>query len=193
MSLAEDFNMYFGGTYVGLADQHGVIRPFWVTSVARGRDFNNNDYSEAAVNALRFTGTHYRNEDMEEEKTVPYGKLVLEMPDLGYIEHRGKFYYLTWRPTRSTKKGLCDRRISGVNRLDYNFVRSIYETVHKNPNPLARQFCIQEGKVAYKGYLIGTVDNKLLKIAKKFKYLLPFINKTLEEGYVAQEEVENNG
>lgn len=188
MSLAEDYTMYYGGTYVGMADRNGVVRPFWVTGVSRGRDFNNNDYSEAAINALKFSGTFF-TENNPEDKTVPYTKLILEMPDLGYINYQGRDYYLTWRPSRSTKKGLCDRRIAGVNRMDNTFVKAIYESIHNNPDPLSRQFLIKEDKVAYKGYLVGTVDNQLIKVAKKFKYVLPFLRKVLREGFVAQEEV----
>ncbi len=188
MSLAEDYNMYYGGTYVGLADNNGVVRPFWVTGVTRGRDFTNHDYSEDAIRALKFSGTFFGSNGPE-DKTVSYPKLVLEMPDLGYVSFGGRDYYLTWKPSRSTKKGLCDRRIAGVGRLDNVFVQSIFESVNKNPDPLSRQFLIKDGKVAYKGYLVGTVDNQLIKIGKKFKYVLPYLRKILQEGFVAQEEV----
>ncbi|UZV39709.1 hypothetical protein APT65_00106 [Trabzonvirus APT65] len=188
MSLAEDFNMYYGNTYVGLPDRNGVVMPFWVTGISRGRDFNNNDYGEDAVKALKFSGIHFTDQG-DEEKTVVYTKLVLEMPELGYFNYQGRNFFLTWRPTRSTKKGMCDRRIAGTNQLTSDFVKQIYKTVHAKPDSLSRQFLTENGKVRYKGYVVGNVENQLMTILKKFKYIVPYLKKVVGNDYVVEEEV----
>lgn len=188
MSLADDYNMYYGNTYVGLPDQNGVVMPFYVTGITRGRDFNNNDYGHEAMLALKFSGIHYTDRG-EEEKTVVYTKLILDMPDLGYVKYMGRNYFLTWRPTRSTKKGLCDRRISGVNRIDPSFVKEIFKTVHEKPDVLSRQFLTEDGKVKYKGYVVGRVENNLLTVLKKFKYIIPYLKKVVGRDCVVEEEV----
>lgn len=182
MSLQADFGNYYGGTWVRFSS-NGKIFPFYVDHVRTGNDFADEDYSEESINNLRFVG-NILGEDgrlRQATKTISEG-LVLKMEELGYITYQDRKVWLSWRPQRSTKKGLCGRRISGSperNQLSASIVKEIFDSWEKT-TPLQRQFATNEGNLLYKGREVGTVDGDNYELLPEFSYLQESILKSFE-------------
>lgn len=190
MSLRDDFNMYYNSTTVGYRVD-GLLVPFVITDIRMGRGFDNDDFSNEAVSALKFSGYYNNDRGQVIEVTVPHDdeNLVLEMPELGYILYRDKPMFLYWKPQRSTKKGMCGRRISGHNgRFNYEMSQIIYKMVNDNPMELTRYFLKHENNLHYKGRIIGTYEGDVITLKKGFHYLRGLMDKVFIDSVVNIEE-----
>ena len=185
MSLARDFHNYYGNCYVGFRpERNGQLRAFFVNNVKTGRNHNENDYSEEAVNNLRFSGYYLVDGERRDvnNTTLSAGKLELEMPELGYVHRNNRHMYLTFRPQRSMRKGLCGRRVDGCQgNLGDGLAESIYDSVHHGPCALRRQFAIVDGALMYKGRKIGTSGGDNFSVFVPYRYLGQFVRKAFGE------------
>lgn len=173
MSLCDDFGMYYNNTYVGYMHR-GKVLPFFVTSVSRGRNFEDNDYSEQAVENLIYRGhvLHPDGEFRDGMGSVAEGKIVLDMQELGYVTVPGRPpVWLSWKPQRSTKKGLCHRRVDGV-RGDINrrMAQGVFD-MWGNTNIVERQFAVDGEELLYKGRSIGTKIGDTFTVRPQYQYL----------------------
>lgn len=186
MSLASDMSMYYRNTYIGYRTNGGRVLPFFIQEV-NGRN-SDSDYSQESMDELVFSGIVYYD-DREQNKNISFnsGRLVLDLPELGYIVLNGRPRWLTYRPVQQASKGLSGRRVVGVG-MNASVAKLIYKAVQDQPDNLARQFCFHNGKVLYKGLEQGTRDgdNVVLKHSSRFyaPYLLkayPDLNVTIGE------------
>lgn len=190
MSLARDFHNYYGNCYVGFRpERNGQLRAFFVTNVNTGRNHNDNDYSDEAVNNLRFSGYYLIDGERREvnNTTLSAGKLELEMPELGYVHRNNRHMYLTFRPQRSMRKGMCGRRVDGCQgNMGDGLAEAIYDSVHHVPDALRRQFAIDDGKLMYKGRRIGLVNGENYDVFVPYRYLGQFVRKAFGENVNVQ-------
>ncbi|MFW3388489.1 UNVERIFIED_CONTAM: hypothetical protein RF648_21105, partial [Kocuria sp. CPCC 205274] len=120
MSLADDFAMYYGTTYIGYRNSNGRIDPFYVESVNTDTSlFDIRNYprdqrdsvahGEDAYNALVFNGSLHPAGSRSRQMSVNVNReqLVFDLPDPRYIRLNGRYHWVSYRPNRSTKKGLC--------------------------------------------------------------------------------------
>ena len=197
MSLSRDFHNYYGNCYVGFrATPQSPVIPFMVTGIRTGRNMNENDYSEQAIDRLRFTGyTVGDNGETQgrEDVTLASGKLVLEMPELGYIRVNNRYHWLSFKPQRSMRKGLCGRRLDGLAGANFNdnMARQVYLEAHNKVDPLQRHFSVQGEELHYKGRRIGSVRNGDYELFVPYRYLSHFVRKAFGENVVVNLVEEN--
>ena len=108
---------------------------------------------------------------------------------------RGKEKKGRRRPNRSTKKGLCGRRVDGFgnnNELNCNFVIGIFKS-WRDKSVMERMFHVDDdGNLLYKNFQIGTKNRTGIKLKFKFAYLMLFVNRVFADVPVAvMEEGEN--
>ena len=185
MSLARDFHNYYGNCYVGFRpERNGQLRAFFVTNVQTGRNMQDNDYSDDAVQALRFSGYYVLDGERRDinHTTLSSGKIELEMPELGYVHHRNRHMHLTFRPQRSMRKGLCGRRVDGCQgNLGDSLAEAIYDSVHHQPCSLRRQFAVVDGALMYKARKIGTSEGDQFSVFNPYRHLGQFVRKAFGE------------
>lgn len=194
MSLARDFHNYYGECYIGYRNRAGgPIVPFYVSNIRTGRNRNEDDYSQGAVDALRFSG-YTINQDGQtnniENLTLESNKIILEIPELGYAKIGNTWYWLSYKPQRSTKKGICGRRLDGLRgrRMDDATAQAIY--VASENEPLRNHFLVDEGKLMYKGRQVGLCQREgHFDLYIPYRYLSHFIRKAFGDA-VAVELVE---
>lgn len=168
MSLASDMSMYYRNTYVGYRTAAGRVLPFFVQEV-NGRS-SDSDYSQENMDSLIFTGiVYYDDRETNRNVVLGEGRLVLELPELGYIISNGRPRWLTYRPVQQASKGLSGRRLVG-SAMNNGVAKLIYKALWEQPDNLARQFCFHNGNVLYKGMNIGTRegDNCIIKHLNRF-------------------------
>ncbi|UIW10516.1 hypothetical protein PQC38_gp040 [Aeromonas phage BUCT695] len=163
MSLCDDFHMYYSGTFVGVVGRNSVIEPFYVDGVSYNPNIMDLDnepmsrvYSDEAIQALTFTGTRYSGESRN-TRTIPYADLVLEMPDSKYIKLGNSYHWVTYRSQKSTKKGLCSRRLTGVGNVNERVVYELFNGSDDNCI-VANVFYINGDNLNYKGVPVGNIN-----------------------------------
>lgn len=171
MALAHDFSNYYNNTYIGYW-LNGVLVPFFVRSVHGGRGDN--------IETLKVDGYFMQDGERVFRDNVLLKKdnVQLELPEVGYIKLGDRVYWLRYRPQRTMSKGLCGRRLLGVQMND-RVAAAIYEKV--TSHPIALQFITHRGNVLYKGRIIGEVVDGKWVIEKHYTYLVMFITKVLPE------------
>lgn len=135
MSLSDDFGMYYGGTYVGYRLPYGRVVPFNVESVSHDNNIfdlrsvprEDRDaamFSDEALGALQFYGTIMKGPDNYESVQVNHDdpRLVLDLPDSKFIKYRGRYYWISYRAQRSTKKGVTNRRLTGLPNFNWEIM-----------------------------------------------------------------------
>lgn len=188
MSLRDDFNMYYNGTWVGYRPEGSdVIRPFCVQDVAySSRRFNPTTeaerYGEQAIAALKFIGYYIQDGDFHSvEGFLGDGRFVLDNPELGYVTVEGNKVWTTYRPHRSTKKGLCNRRVTGwpnSSRREREFLVNLYNDVSTMVDSNERLFDMRsDNTLHYKGRQIATVEGDVVTMNPAFNHVKPFVLK----------------
>lgn len=174
MSLANDFRLYYRGTYVGYRTSGGRVVPFYVDEVSGG----GRDYSLESQESLVFHGNVlYDDRSTSRNIELGDGTLVLELPELGYIVRRNAPVWLTYKPVHQASKGLSGRRLVG-SALNADVARAIYLAIHEQPDDLARQFFFRgNGELHYKGRIIGTHENGTVTLTAQAAYLHPYVGK----------------
>ncbi len=129
--LQRDFEMYYSGSYIGVMNEEtGKVNPFYIETV--GYDSNYGDGSvrnPEAVNGLVFSGSEVIDSRGNVRRRTVTGLenplLVTELPDLGYINLSGQLHWVTYRPNRTVKKGIVNRRLT-INHIDSRIMWGIY-------------------------------------------------------------------
>lgn len=186
MSLADDFRLYYRQTYIGYRTNSGRVLPFYVQEVTGG----GGNSGETGMNRLVFHG-QVMYDDRQTEREVRYSsdKLVLELPELGYVHHRGRNIWLTYRPVHQASKGLSGRRLVG-SQMNNDVARAIYRAVHEQPDNLARQFSFDaNGKLFYKKREVGSHAGGTVTIKSAVSWLSAYITKAFSN--ITTVEVEN--
>lgn len=186
MSLAEDFSMYYGGSYVGIKRGDDVL-PFLVNEVYTDSDIYSNtgdseqDYSEEAEDALVFRGEIVQNNGDTRSARISYRDedLILELPDPKYIKIRRGFIWVTFRPSRSTKKGLTNRKVSGISNLTNEVLRKIFSK-EEPEEVMFGCYLKRSGKLYYKGMEIGTFEGDNYTICKEATFHAKVLSGRLE-------------
>lgn len=187
MALHDDFAMYYNGTYVGYRKDGDVI-PFYVEAVDTDRELF--DYSEAsesemfgeqALSALQFYGSADGNR-MNVNHDDP--NLVLEMPDSKYIRYRGRYYWVSWRANRSTKKGMGQRRLSGIPGFNFEVAKAMFSE-RPVPNVIAGCLLRQNNELHYKGVVVGSINDNEVVLVPEASHLLRFVSREMEECQVS--------
>lgn len=190
MSLARDFVNYYGNCYIGFRPNvNSPLLAFYVTNVNTGRNFGDGDYTDEAMDALRFSGYYVLDGERREinNTTLGAGKIDVEMPELGYIRYRDRDLYLTFRPQRSMRKGLCGRRVEGCQgNLGDAMAEAVYASVQHQPDSLRRQFAITDGSLMYKGRKVGTSVGDNFEVFIPYRYLGHFVRKAFGENINVQ-------
>ncbi len=131
MQLQRDFEMYYVGSYVGAKlEEDGQIYPFYIESVSYDTDYGDGSVrNPEAVNGLVFSGYIVTGEDGNTRRHSITGLenplLVTELPDLGYVKVGGRLQWITYRPNRTVKKGIVNRRLT-LQFLDSRIMWGIY-------------------------------------------------------------------
>lgn len=184
MSLADDFRMYYGESYIAFTGADGVTRPAYVTGVDLPNRFNPSNTTEQygieAVQRLRFHIMVIHNGDFDESQerteTLEGGRIDLELPELGYIMDGRTPRYLMYRPVHMSKKGLVGRRLRGVSNMGNRVAIAIFDAIRKEPNNVARQFYFHEnGELHYKGRVVGKHEENNVTLRTEVKYLAPIM------------------
>ena len=177
MSIRDDFRMYYRGTYIGVR-KDGVVIPFYVDEV----DGGGRDWSETSKNSLVFHGRFVEDDEVQLGRvTMSSGNVILELPELGYIEYRGINLWLRYRPQHVASKGLSSRRVTGIMSLNDDIARSIFKAVRVQPNHTARQFAFSNGEVLYKNRVIGTYSDEHVRLNDQARFLVPVFAKAFPE------------
>lgn len=183
MALHDDFAMYYNGTYVGYRKEGDVV-PFYIESVDTDRsmfDFTEATESEMfgdlALSALQFYGNIGGNR-------VCIGHddpdLVLEMPDSKYIQFRGRYYWVSWRANRSTKKGMSQRRLSGLPQFNNEVARAMFSE-QPAPNVIAGCLLRQNNELHYKGVVVGSINDNVVELVPEASHLSRFVGREMPE------------
>lgn len=191
MALHDDFAMYYNGTYVGYR-QEGDIVPFYIEAVDTDRSLF--DFSEAteaemfgeqALSALTFYGSIGGN-----RATINHDdpNLVLEMPDSKYIQFRGRYYWVQWRANRSTKKGMGQRRLSGIPQFNYEIAKAMFSE-QPVPNVIAGCLLRQNNELHYKGVVVGSINDNAVELVPEASHLLRFVTREMLECQVSVQQV----
>lgn len=184
MSLASDFGMYYRSTYIGYRTSSGRVIPFYVSEVSGG----DGSHSEESQQDLVFHGVCiYDDRSTERNVRLGDGLLVLELPELGYIQVNGRHLWITYRPIHQASKGLSGRRVVGTG-IGNNTAKAIYKALHDQPDNLARQFHKTDTTMSYKGRQIGTIEGTTLTLLKVGEYLVPYVGKVFPELTVQVQE-----
>lgn len=187
MALHDDFAMYYNGTYVGYRKEGDVV-PFYIEAVDTDRSlFDFSEASEAemfgdqALSALTFYGNIDGN-----RATINHDdpNLVLEMPDSKYIQFRGRYYWVQWRANRSTKKGMGQRRLSGIPQFNSEIARAMFSE-HAAPNVIAGCLLRQNNELHYKGVVVGSINGNEVVLVSEAAHLLRFVSREMQECQVS--------
>lgn len=184
MSLTEDFNNYYRNTFVGFRDETGRVRPFFINRVTSRRGLNNTtQYLDEGLQYLKFEGRTLDGIDgevWEGEVRFDTGQVVLELPELGYIDLNGVPVWVRYNPVHQRVKGLCGVRLVGASMNDRTAI-AIYRAIHAQPDHTARQFAFHNGEVYYKGRIIGRYSDDAVTLVQGAAYLGSFIEKCFPE------------
>ncbi|MGL5013647.1 MAG: hypothetical protein ACRC6V_05065 [Bacteroidales bacterium] len=186
MSLSADFQLYYRQTYVGYRTNSGRTLPFYIQDVTGGGSHN-----DSGLNRLVFHG-QVMYDDRQTEREVRYNseKLVLELPELGYVHYRGRNIWLTYRPVHQASKGLSGRRLVGT-QMNNDVARAIYRAVNDQPNDLARQFSFDaNGNLYYKRREVGTHSEGTATLKSDVPYLRAYLMKAYPN--ITEVEVSEN-
>lgn len=145
-------------------------------------------YNQEAYGALRFVGS-VRNFDgsCKDDRVASYSEMVLDNPDLGYVNVDGEFHYVDYRPIRAAKKGVIgDRLMSSSLLISAERVSRIVGAA-LDPNKdsdikLGGALLLKES-VEYKGRMIGTYDRESGTVTLstvEANYLKRFIERGVE-------------
>lgn len=134
--LRNDFEMYYSGSYIGvLNEETGKVNPFYVESMDYDSNYGDGSVrNPEAVNGLVFRGQEIIDARGTTRRRSITGleneQLVTELPDLGYVMINGRFQWITYRPNRTVKKGICGRRLT-THHCDSRVMWAIY---HQSEN-----------------------------------------------------------
>ncbi|MGL5014465.1 MAG: hypothetical protein ACRC6V_09285 [Bacteroidales bacterium] len=181
MSLVDDFRLYYRQTYVGYRTNSGRILPFYVQEISSGG---------SGIDNLNFVGqVMYDDRNTDRTVSIGSGKLILELPELGYVVYRGRPLWLSYRPVHQASKGLQGRRVVG-SQMNNDLARAIYRAVNDQPNDLARQFLLADnGKLYYKKREIGTHSGDTATVKEAVSYLGAYLTKAYPN--ISRVEVES--
>lgn len=170
MSLHDDFGMYYNGTYIGYRQNNGKVVPFAVDAVSNDSDlFNLRNYpshqrqamehGEEAYNAMVFHGHVVQSTRSRVSKAVSIteDRLVFDLPDPKYIKLDGAYYWCSYRANRSTKKGMCSRRISCQLAFTDQIAILMFDET-PDENVIGRIFLRNGDKLDYKGTPVGQLN-----------------------------------
>lgn len=197
MCIAEDFNRYYGRTYVGVRGRGGVIHPFhvsdvryqqWFVEEAEEADVDlrlhaNKLYSQHGeiVTALQFDGQLIDKDGSRIEKSYPMSDLILENPELGYIKTGSGWRWVAYLPRQSVKKGVL------AERLTYTSFgrKEMYNMFNIKPegNLLSRDVLIDANRLKYKGVSIGYIDGNDIHVGYVFRPLENMLQEILPPTY----------
>lgn len=193
MALSDDFGMYYCSTYVGYRDpEHGLL-PFQIEAVTHDNNVMNlramsaSDretlgFSDDALDALVFHGTvRYPNGNYE-NRSVPHtdDKLVLELPDSRYIKWRNRYYWVSYRANRSTKKGLTSRRVCGMPVFDWDTIAEFFSE-RKYPEVSGNVFLKTDDDLRYKDVYIGKFVGEGIELFPEAAHLLRSVSQEYPE------------
>lgn len=171
MSLHDDFGMYYNGTYIGYRQNNGTVLPFLVDSVSNNSDMfslrnypaherQRMEHGEEAHNAMVFNGSIIgtgRNNRNGRSVGMSEDRLVFDLPDPRYVKFDNLYYWVSYRANRSTKKGMCSRRIN----CQLNFGDTLATLMWDNTpdaNIVGGCFLKHGNKLDYKGVPVGELD-----------------------------------
>lgn len=180
MSLAEDFSMYYSGSYVGV-NHEGQVVPFLVNEVYSNRDIYNPsnfsreerrsmEYSKISEDSLVFRGDLLlQHETIQKDISFRDEDLILETPDPKYIKVRGGWSWITFRPSRTTKKGITNRKLVGVPSMTSSVLRKIFSE-EEHDEVISGCYLKHNGKILYKGLIIGEYEGNNFTICRDAIY-----------------------
>lgn len=166
MSLVSDFSHYYCGTWI--AERRGNLNiPLFVMNVFQQGEFSRDDFSHEAEMALMFEAERWVKTDSGFNRTaVQIGvfnpNLVLESPDVGYLQHgRNMVSWTHINPVRQRAKGLMGNKLRGVTSLGRNISgEMVYNLFNPSFEGLLTRFIFinpSDGLVYYKGAHVGRV------------------------------------
>lgn len=174
MSLASDFHLYYSGSYVGYRLDCGRVIPFYVHEVSGDVD----GHQVGSENELTFYGVILNDErHTDANEVLGSGRLVLELPELGYVQIGNNWKWLSYRPVHMANKGLSGRRVIG-NTVNNNTAKGIYRAIHTQSDNLSRQFHRTREFLNYKGREVGSNNpDGSISLYPEWKHLVPFVQK----------------
>lgn len=193
MALSEDFNMYYGATYIGYRRDDNKVVPFYVEGVSHNndrldleglssREYNRVAYSDDAIDALDFSGVIENANGDNQRITIGHNdpRLIFEMPDSKYVLLRNVYHWISWRSNRSTKKGMCQRRISGAPQFNFNLAKAMFD---ETPAAGVIGNCLlhKGEELHYKGVIIGSWIGDEISLVPEASHLLKLVNKEIPE------------
>lgn len=188
MAMTDDFHMYYNGTYVGL-NREGYIVPFYVEMVENDNSiFDYDDHPESewfgdlALSALNFRGIITEADGRNRQLVINHDDpdLVLEMPDSKYIMFRERYYWVAWKANKSTKKGLCSRRLAGLPNFSHEVAAAMF-SIESVPNVYADCLLIQGNELHYKGVVVGTVNDSNIVLVPEAAHLLRLVTREIPQ------------
>lgn len=201
MSLHDDFGMYYNGTFIGYRNNDGTVSPFLVEAVSNDSDmFNLRNYpssqrqsaehGEDAYNALVFHGRVINGSRRGGGRQVSMvdDKLIFELPDPKYIKFDNQYYWVSYRANRSTKKGMCSRRINC--RLSFtDTVAVLMFGTTEDPNILGC-FLRKGENLDYKGTPVGQITGNNVMLFREAGHLSRLLKQEWPECQVTVEGAE---
>lgn len=188
MAMSDDFHMYFNGTYVGL-NREGYIVPFYIEMIQNDSAiFDYDDHPESewfgdlALSAITFRGVVNNPDGSTSQVSINHDDpdLVLEMPDSKYITYRGRYYWVSWKANKSTKKGLCSRRLSGMPTFNNETVAAMF-SIESVPNVYADCLLITGNELHYKGVVVGSFNDNNIVLVPEAAHLLRLVSREIPQ------------
>ena len=106
------------------------------------------------------------------------------MPDSKYIQFRGRYYWVQWRANRSTKKGMGQRRLSGIPQFNFEIARAMFSE-RPVPNVIAGCLLRQNNELHYKGVVVGSINDNEVVLVPEASHLLRFVSREMSECQVS--------
>ncbi|MCS5736904.1 hypothetical protein, partial [Herbiconiux daphne] len=137
-------------------------------------------HGEDAYNALVFNGSLHPAGSRSRQMSVNVNReqLVFDLPDPRYIRLNGRYHWVSYRPNRSTKKGLCSRRVSGVPQFTNVVVHELYNQ-GTDENIIGGCFLRQGTNLDYKGVAIGNIDGNNITLVNEASHLARVLQREL--------------
>lgn len=207
MSLHDDFGMYYNGTFIGYRQNNGKVIPFAVDSVSNDGDlFSLRNYpssqrprmehGEEAYNALVFNGTLYDGRNRNGRSVgIAEDRLVFDLPDPKYVKVGNQYHWVSYRANRSTKKGMCSRRIACALAFSDQIAALMYDET-PDENVIGRVFLRNGSKLDYKGTPVGQLDGVNVTLFTEAAHLSRVLQQEWPECQITVEEAAtstNNG
>ena len=205
MSIISDMELYYKRSYLGLRQEDGSVKPFYIEHIifrshlvnSEGEFDVDNLTRQMHVNhdliksGLIFVVQMYSDGRFSSPATINFDdpNIVWDLPDLGYVKLPSSGWaWLSYRPLHAAKKGfITDKLHRAMTIRNHRDIYAIFNTPPSALNPHKDLLMLQD-KVFYKGYEVGNVEEGVITLTNKMSYLEKFVTESFTNHRVTCEQ-----